>query len=410
MARIMYISPVYYPTSSASITTHEVIRGLAQKGHYIDLLVSSRCLNGCLKGCSFDCDKIERINVHRISILTFPMIQKHWSIRFFLFTFSFLPLILYALIIARKNKFDLVIAMYHAIHLAPFSGFVISRLMNIPLMIKCHDVVSVEERSSLGAMFTNFLSRLNSIALKHAERILALSNELKFLIKELYKISNERFTILPNSVDTQMFRCNNNSFDVSEKFEAQDKKILLYVGSLKPPYRKRGLRFLIQAMPKVIANEPNVVLIVIGLVPDRVQKELETLATLSNVEKHVRFMKLVPYEHMPTYISIADICIGPLCPSLDTFGSTPRKVLEYMACAKPVIACYGGVARDLVINGYNGSLVHYGDLEELASSILKLVKNHKLARRIGLNGRSHAEAFYDRRVLADKLNNEILRM
>jgi len=204
-----------------------------------------------------------------------------------------------------------------------------------------------------------------------------------------------------------LFRCNESSPDAREKLELQDQKILLYSGSLTPPYRRKGLRFLIEAMPKVVVEEPNVILLVIGSITDRVQRELVNLAASLKIENHIRFVKPVPYEAMPMYISIADICVGPLCPSLDTYGSTPRKVLEYMACAKAVIACEGGVARDLVMNGYNGLLVRYGDIEGLASCVLKLTRNLKLARSLGRNGRSHATTFYDQTVLANRLDNEI---
>jgi len=404
----MYISPVYYPLSSASITTRGVVKGLAEKGHYVDLLVASRCLDGCLKECSFECSGTKRIDVHRISMLTRSIIESHLSIRLLLFTIAFFPLIIYALVIARKRRFDLVIAMYHVTHLAPFSAFLLSRFMKIPLVLKCHDVVASEARRGvLEKVSHNLLSHLNSFALKRAERILILSSELRFYVERLYKIADDRFVILPNGVNTSMFKCNTNYPDVCEKLGVQDKKILLYSGSLAPPYRKKGLRFLIEAMPKIVAKEPRVVLVVIGQVTDRVQSELVSLATSLNVKEHVRFVEPIPYEAMPMYISIADICIGPLCPSLDTYGSTPRKVLEYLACAKPVIACHGGVARDLIINGHNGLLVRYEDIEDLASSILKLIENPEFAGGMGRNGRSHVMTFYDQTVLTNRLDSEI---
>jgi len=280
--------------------------------------------------------------------------------------------------------------------------------MKVPLILKCHDVVASEARwGLLDKVFHNFLSHLNSVALKRAERTLILSSELKLLLKGLYKMADERFVILPTCVDTKMFRCNRSSPNIREKLELQGKKILFYSGSLTPPYRKKGLRFLIEAMPKVVAKESDVVLVVIGMITDRVRKELVGLAASLKIEKYIRFIKPVSYEAMPRYISLADICIGPLCPSLDTYGSTPRKVVEYMACAKPVLACHKGVARDLVVNGYNGLLVRYGDIEDLASSVLKLIRNPKFAREMGRNGRSHAMTFYDQTVLANRLDNEI---
>lgn len=408
----MYLARFYHLMSSASTINHEIVRRLAERGHYVELLVPSACFDECPRKCTLRCNKLKGINVRRIPVSTFSAFKGHVSIRVLMSTLAYLPLILYALIIARKKKLDLIIATYHVTHLAPFSAFLVSRIMKVPLVIKCHDVVFSEAKRVLGGkIFCSFLGHLNSIALRHAKRILVLSNELKFLMRELYKIKDENFLVFPNSVDTRLFICSEDSLDIREKLEVQGKKIILHVApKLKVSYRKKGLEFLIRAVPKVVTNEPDVVLVVLGLTIERTQRELESLVSSLNIEKHVRFVKPVPYEDMPRYIAIADICIGPLCPSLDTYGSTPRKVLEYMACAKPVVVCHGGVARDLVMDGYNGFLVRYGDLEELASCILKLVKNQKFARKMGLNGRFHSLTFYDEKLLGDKLSNEILRI
>jgi len=404
----MYISPVYYPTSTASITTHEVLKGLAEKGNQMDLLVSSRCFNGCLKGCLFDCGETEGINVHRVSILTSTVIEQHMSLRLLLFTFSFVPLALYAFMIAKKRKHELIMVMYHATHLAPFSAFLVSRVLKIPLMIKIHDAVSSEARWGMwDKVFRIILSQLNAIALKRADRILSLSKELAFLVRRTYGVDEERFAILPNSVDTQMFVCDSDGGVFREKLGVQDMKVIMHIGSLVPSYRRNGINFLIQALPLVLSKEEKVAILLVGEVDARTRKELAGSVSALKIENHLKFVGQVAYKDMPKYISIADVCIGPLCPSMDTYGSTPRKVLEYMACAKPVIACKGCVARDLVVNGYNGLLVHYGDIEELAYCIAKFIGDEKLAETIGTNGRSLAKTSYAQRVLANRLDKEI---
>jgi glycosyltransferase involved in cell wall biosynthesis len=245
------------------------------------------------------------------------------------------------------------------------------------------------------------------VAMRHAERILALSSELKLMIKKLYGVAEERFVILPNSVDTRMFSCGEASLDVIERLGVRGRKIILYSGSLTPLYRRRGIRFLIKAMPGIVSEESRALLLIVGPVGDGVRRELEDLACSVNVGEFVRFVEAVPYEDMPRYISVADVCVGPLSPSLDTFGSTPRKVVEYLACGKPVIVCRGGVARDLIVDRRTGFLVRYGDVDGLASCVLELFRNQRFARKVGRQGRLHAVTFYDQRVLADRLDREI---
>ena len=404
----MYISPVYYPTSTASITTHEVLKGLAEKGNHVDLLVSSRCFNECLEECVFDCDETERITVHRVSILTPTLIEQHISLRLLLFTFSFVSLVLYAFMVAKKKKHELIMVTYHATHLAPLSAYLISRVLKVPLMIKIHDAVSSEARWGIwDKVFRISLSQLNAIALKRADRILALSKELALLVRRTYSVDEKRFAILPNSVDTQMFVCDSDERVFREKLGVRDTKVIMHIGSLVPSYRRNGIKFLIQALPLVLSKEEKVAILLVGEVDARIRKELASSVSTLKIEKHLKFVGQVAYKDMPKYISIADVCVGPLCPSMDTYGSTPRKVLEYMACAKPVIACEGCVARDLVVSGHNGLLMRYGDIEELAHCIVELVGDEKRAKTMGMNGRCLAKNSYDQRVLANRLDKEI---
>jgi len=66
-----------------------------------------------------------------------------------------------------------------------------------------------------------------------------------------------------------------------------------------------------------------------------------------------------------------------------------------MACAKPVVACYGSVSHDLIIDGYNGFLVHSGKTEELASVISKIIDHPNLVAKVGQNARESVEKLYD---------------
>ena len=113
------------------------------------------------------------------------------------------------------------------------------------------------------------------------------------------------------------------------------------------------------------------------------------------MKKYVKFVHSVVHGEIPKYICMSDVTIGPLVSTIDTFGSVPRKVLEYMACAKPVIACQGGVSEDLIIDSYNGFLIHLGNVEELASTVLNATSGSEFVKEVRLNARRHVEKFYD---------------
>ena len=75
--------------------------------------------------------------------------------------------------------------------------------------------------------------------------------------------------------------------------------------------------------------------LIVGDGPER--PELEQLAKALGVETKVRFRGLIPYESVAAEIAKADVCICPLPDRLEWNVSSPLKVFEYMACAKPMI-------------------------------------------------------------------------
>lgn len=377
----------------------------------MELLVALPCVDNCPCDCSLGCNDTDKIIVRRIPFPSLALFESHMSLRILAFSFSYFFMVLYALRIVKKRRFDLVATMYHTIHLAPFSALLISEFAHVPLVVKCHDVVPTASRwGALERIFNTFTSQLDSLALKRAAIILALSNELAYIIKNMYNIPDNRFVIVPNGVDTNMFECKGKISTVREKLGSQKKKVLLYMGSVEPPYRKDGVKFLIKAMPTVVAQIPNLAFVIVGSVSKDVRTDLADLASSLGIGNNVTFVETVPHEDMPLYISAADVCIGPLCPSLETYGSTPRKVLEYLSCGKPVIVSKGGVSSDMIENLRTGIVVNYGDSDELASRIIELLQDSSFAGKIGYEARQHAVSCYDEEVIADKLNIEFRKL
>jgi glycosyltransferase involved in cell wall biosynthesis len=339
------------------------------------------------------------------------MFEKHMSLRILAFSLSYFFMVIYALWILRKRRFDMVITMYHTIHLAPFSALLISKFARVPLVVKCHDVVPTASRwGPLETIFNTFTSKLDSLALKYSTKVLALSSELAYVMRKLYAIPEDRFLIVPNGVDTRMFECSNTNASVRMKLGLQGKKVLLYMGSVEPPYRKEGVKFLMRAMPKAQIEVPNLTFVIVGSMSKSVNEELLTLASSLGLGKSVLLVETVQHEDMPFYISAADVCIGPLCSSLETYGSTPRKVLEYMACGKPVVISKGGVSSDMVEDFRTGMVVNYGDADELASRLINLLSDTSFADKIGANARQHALAVYDEAAIAVKLDAELRKL
>ena len=63
--------------------------------------------------------------------------------------------------------------------------------------------------------------------------------------------------------------------------------------------------------------------------------------------------------------------------------------LEAMACGKPVVSTNRGGPTETIVDGVTGFLVEPGDVESLASSVLRLIRDDDLRERMGKAGRDH---------------------
>lgn len=87
-----------------------------------------------------------------------------------------------------------------------------------------------------------------------------------------------------------------------------------------------------------------------------------------------------------------DVGIMPLDDTPWERGKCGYKLIQYMACGKPVIASPVGVNKEIVKHGWNGYLAHSD--EEWRWAVDSLMANPQLAREMGANGRKLVEEKY----------------
>ena len=395
---VLYVSQYFSftPTHASAVTTYEIVKRLVEKGHEVTIIVPN-----------IDCGDNVRFATHNFSnnikiiAFTSTRIMREDSALFGLTcTAWYAPLLVKML---KRAKYDVIMSMYHPSHLATFSAYILSRFLKLPLIIKIHDLVpDMTDPNIVRRVYKKAMFRLYLTLLKKGDFILVLSSELKNLATKIYGVDEKKLVLFPNAVDVHKFNPSIKSGRIREKLGLENKKILLFAGAIS---RDRRLDYLIKAMSSVVREEANATLLILGEGPEKTR--LLDLSKQFGVDKFVKFLNKVPHDSVPEYVSLADITIGPLTMLPGTLGAVPLKVLEYMACGKPVVACYGCVSEELVIDGYNGLLVRDGDTTELATAISRLIKDKEFANDLGSNARRHVEKFYDWNALITKLDRVI---
>jgi len=253
------------------------------------------------------------------------------------------------------------------------------------LLLKYHFDIVVERNSAKGiGVFPAWLFRVQSVVEvidPDFNRVqLSLANKVLTYTRNIIpEIFQNKVVLTHAGVDTNLFKPVRTK-DLRERYRLSGKKVVVYIGELSEWH---GADTLLDIAEKL----EDVSFLMIG-------KQLEFLkneAKTRNLAEKFVFVGFVKHEEMPKYISAADLGIAPYKPNEEMkkhgFYFSPIKILEYMACGKPVIASDLDIIRDIIKHCKCGILAKPNDTEDFATKITKLLDNKKLIKKMGMSGR-----------------------
>ncbi|WP_377272015.1 glycosyltransferase family 4 protein [Peterkaempfera sp. SMS 1(5)a] len=211
-----------------------------------------------------------------------------------------------------------------------------------------------------------------------------------------------RMVQLPPGVDEKTFHPDSGGAEVRRRLGLADRPVVVCVSRLVP---RKGQDTLIRAMPEVLAEVPDAVLLIVGGGPYRA--DLERLVDSVGVRDSVRFTGSVPWEELPAHYGAGDVFAMP-CRTrrggLDVEG-LGIVYLEASATGLPVVAGDSGGAPDAVLEGETGYVVPGGRTQPLADRIVGLLLDEALRRRMGERGRRWVEDAWRWDLLAERLGS-----
>ncbi|MFI8945743.1 glycosyltransferase family 4 protein [Streptomyces sp. NPDC053750] len=209
-----------------------------------------------------------------------------------------------------------------------------------------------------------------------------------------------RMRQLPPGVDEKTFHPGSGGDEVRARLGLTERPVVVCVSRLVP---RKGQDTLIRAMPRILAAEPDAVLLVVGGGP--YEKELRRLAHDTGVAASVHFTGAVPWSELPAHYGAGDVFAMP-CRTrrggLDVEG-LGIVYLEASATGLPVVAGDSGGAPDAVLDGETGWVVRGNSEEESADRIVTLLGDAGLRRRMGERGRAWVEEKWRWDLLAEHL-------
>ena len=170
-----------------------------------------------------------------------------------------------------------------------------------------------------------------------------------------------------------------------------DRNLILYAGQL---IRGKGVDWLLKALTKV--TEPFEAVI---LGEGNYRRHCEKLTQRLGLQHRVVFKGFVSREELRNhYLGSSVFVVSSLWP--EPFGLTGPEAMRY---GLPVVAFDAGGIREWLIDGQNGFLVPWKDIESYARRISELLNNKDLARRLGRRGLELVNKTYDSDRQIDRL-------
>jgi len=188
----------------------------------------------------------------------------------------------------------------------------------------------------------------------------------------------ERLWLAPNCIDL-------DAWDTGKRgAHRRAERRLLFVGRFSP---EKGLRYLLEAMPRVVARFPGVRLLLVGT-DEPPDGEFHEMARRLGVAEHVDFGGQMPREALREMYADADVLVAP-----SLAEGHPLAPVEALACGTPVVGSDIPGLNETVTDGANGLLVPPGDAASLAEALCRVLGDEALLDRLSRAARPSVERY-----------------
>lgn len=202
-------------------------------------------------------------------------------------------------------------------------------------------------------------------ALRNAAAVISVSTPMAEVAREL-GVSPDRLHVIPNGVDTEMFRPGDKSSARRQLGLPDDGRLIVSVAHLGP---RKGHSQTVRAL---LALPEDVRLVIVGsdAAAGKGERALRELINGLGLAERVILAGRQPYERVPLYFNAADVSV------LASYREgCPNVVLESLAAGVPVVATRVGAVSEMLSTPDEGRIVPPRDADALAGAIGEVLES-----------------------------------
>jgi len=274
----------------------------------------------------------------------------------------------------KINSYDLI----HVHGVFDYFAYFIARYTEKPYIVRpCGTLQNlvINKKSRLRKRI--YLRLIGRSVLNNSAGIHLLTEQEASDLREL-GINQDLFSIIPNGVEIYGSAKSPPKGFLFEKFPyLRGKRLVLFLGRIN---WKKGLDDLIPAFADVVNTISNAHLVLVGTDSDGYMNEVSKLIKIDKIENNVSYFGPAYGEDKIMFMQDCEVFVLP-----SYSEGFPVAAIEAMSFALPVILTEDSGIPDIVM-GANAGLVVKKDKDEIASAIIKLANDKKLATKMGRNG------------------------
>jgi glycosyltransferase involved in cell wall biosynthesis len=294
--------------------------------------------------------------------------------------------------------------------LVGLSGWWLAYTRHVPLIFEVRDLwpesLTAVGLGSEDSLLHRTLAAIAKFLYEHSARIVVVTPAFKDHLVRRWHVPAEKIDIVENGVETDLFAPAHPATNLALRRElrAESRFLVSYIGTMGMAH---GLKTLVDAAAKLKSQNPSVLFLLIG---EGAEKESIKALCQSRGLGNVQFLDQQPREKIPAFISASDASVV-LLKKTEVFKTViPTKMLESMACARPVILGVEGQAQEILQEAGAGLLIEPENADALVSAINHLAANRELAQELGEKGRAYILQNYSRSSTAQKYIEVLQRM
>jgi len=228
------------------------------------------------------------------------------------------------------------------------------------------------------------------------DRIIMHSHNNKVELLDLLTVESSKIKIIPHG--------GYDDFKIIERMSKEDARnrlnmskageTILFFGIIR---EYKGLQYLIKSLKIVKEKFPQVKLVIAGKPAVDFWKHFKLIDDLSLGESISLHLQFIPTKDVPLYFYASDLVVLP-------YIKTYQSGIVFMAYTfkRPVVVTKTGGLPEVVEDGKSGYVVPPRDENLLAEAIIKILKNKKLAKRMGDYGAQIAKTKHSWSLIAER--------